>query len=78
MWKPSSSSIRPALDLTLDDHDTALLVRGPNGLDDHVTLVRGVFQWPERGALFKAGIETVTDDTGTYTNAAPKGLSLTD
>ena len=63
--------------LTLDDHDTALLVRGPNGLDDHVTLVRGVFQWPERGALFKAGIETVTDDTGTYTNAAPKGLSLT-
>ena len=63
--------------LTLDDHDTGLLVRGPNGINDHVTLVRGVFQWPERGALFKAGIETVTDDTGTYTNAAPKGLSLT-
>jgi Ca2+-binding RTX toxin-like protein len=62
--------------LTLHDKATALLVRGFASTNDSVTLSSGTFSLLERGQLFRQGIETVTDDSGSFTNGAPTGIKL--
>ena len=62
--------------LTLDDKATALLVRGNASGTDSVTVTGETLTVQERGILFSHGIETVTDDAGTFTNSAPAALAL--
>ncbi len=62
--------------LTLDDKATALLVRGNASATDSVTVTGETLTVQEREILFSHGIETVTDDAGTFTNSAPAALAL--
>jgi len=63
-------------DVTLNDKAVASLLDGTAGAADGVILVGDAFTVRERGVLFQHGIETVTDSSGTYTNAGPTDLGL--
>jgi Ca2+-binding RTX toxin-like protein len=59
--------------VTLDDKGLADLISGSLTTGDRIDLVGGqVFTADEKGALFRHGIETVSDASGTYTNKAPE------
>jgi hypothetical protein len=62
--------------VTLDSKGNAALLHGNASAGDSVILTGDTFTLAERGQLFRNGIETVTDASGTHTNAAPTGVSL--
>ncbi|MET0430713.1 MAG: hypothetical protein ABW026_19715, partial [Microvirga sp.] len=58
--------------VTFDSKDTALLARGENVRGEHVILTgQERFTPQERAALADAGIDTITDGSGTTGNLAP-------
>ncbi|WP_445500760.1 hypothetical protein [Microvirga sp. G4-2] len=63
-------------DVTVNDKTVASLLDGTTGTADRVILVGDAFTVRERGLLFQHGIETVTDNTGTYTNAQPTDIGF--
>ncbi len=58
------------------DKALAQLVDGAAGASDTLILTGDTFTLAERAALFARGIETVTDASGSYTNAAPTDITL--
>ncbi|WP_134498688.1 hypothetical protein [Microvirga pakistanensis] len=64
-------------DVTVADIGTALRLRGAASNDDSVTLTGDeTFSVEQRRALFRNGIETVTDGSGTYIAPAPTDISI--
>jgi Ca2+-binding RTX toxin-like protein len=63
--------------LTTDSKALALTVWGEASGLDKVTLSGTTLTLAERGQVFQHGIETVQDASGTYTNSAPTGISIT-
>ncbi len=64
-------------DVTVADIGTALRLRGAASNDDSVTLSGAeTFSVEQRRALFRNGIETVTDGSGTYIAPAPTDISI--
>ncbi|MEZ0170612.1 hypothetical protein [Microvirga sp. TS319] len=62
--------------VTLNEKSIASLLDGAAGGADRVILMGGAFTVRERGLLFRHGIETVTDSSGTYTNSGPTDIAL--
>jgi Ca2+-binding RTX toxin-like protein len=69
-------SVRANAFLTFDDATAALLTRAAAGINASVTLQGGAFTQAQRAQLFRQGVKTITDASGTYTNAAPDAISL--
>lgn len=57
----------------VDDKDIAFRLQGNAGntRNEHVILKGGVFTADERAALFRTGLDKITDDKGTYANQSP-------
>ncbi|WP_305072132.1 hypothetical protein [Microvirga puerhi] len=51
--------------------ELALIVRGIDAQNDHLTWTGGTFSFSERQQLHKQGIDKITDASGTYTDLAP-------
>jgi Ca2+-binding RTX toxin-like protein len=68
----------PGTHLTLDEGSKglSLLLRGNAGDNDSVPLDSDTFEPDEQMALFRAGIETVTDTSGTYVTTAPAEITV--
>jgi Ca2+-binding RTX toxin-like protein len=63
--------------VTVRDVATGLLVHG-DGVDETVSLTQGSFSKVERYQLFRQGIETVKDASGTYVKGLGEILNLND
>jgi hypothetical protein len=59
-------------DVIFDDKATALNVWAQKAVNDTLTLVGGTFTDDERAQLHRQGVDTIIDDSGSYTNETPR------
>jgi len=59
-------------DVIFDDKATALNVWAQKAVNDTLTLVGGTFTEAERAQLHRQGVDTIIDDSGSYTNETPR------
>lgn len=62
--------------LIFDDAGAALLARAASGVATTVTLQGHAFTSVQRAQLFRQGIKTIKDGSGTHTNAQPENITL--
>jgi hypothetical protein len=65
-------------EFTVSTVATALLIQGSTGPGDGVTLTGGVLTPEQRDQLFAAGIETITDTSGTYATVSISDAAVTE